>query len=100
MFFGMIFLPYISMGCIFSEKGEGGMPTITEEQRERSREYKERRPASICACGHTGDGAGSMHSDSGLLAPGHGACVAPGCSCLRFRWDRFRIPYMTATGVK
>ena len=27
------------------------MPTITEEQREASREYKERRPASVCASG-------------------------------------------------
>ena len=85
---------------IHFEEGERGMPTITEEQQERSREYKERHPASVCTCGHTGDGAGSMHSDSGLLAPGHGACIAPGCACLRFRWDRFRIPYMTATGVK
>jgi hypothetical protein len=76
------------------------MPTITEEQRERSREYKERHPASICACGHTGDGERSQHSNSGLVAPGHGACIAQGCSCLQFRWDRFRIPYMTATGVK
>jgi len=76
------------------------MPTITEEQQERSREYKERHPASVCACGHTGDGVGSMHSDSGLLSPGHGACMAQGCSCAQFRWDRFRIPYMTATGVK
>jgi hypothetical protein len=76
------------------------MPTITEEQQERSRFYKESHPASICACGHTGDGAGSMHSDSGLLAPGHGACVAPRCSCLQFRWDRFRMTYADAVGVK
>jgi hypothetical protein len=76
------------------------MPTITEDQREASRAYKEHHPASICACGHTGDGAGSMHSDSGLLAPGHGACVASRCSCLQFRWERFRIPYMRAAGVK
>ena len=73
---------------------------ITEGQRLASMAYKTSRPASICTCGHTGDGAGSMHSDSGLLAPGHGVCVAPGCACLRFRWDRFRIPYMKAAGVK
>lgn len=76
------------------------MPSITEDQREASRIYKERHPASICACGHTGDGGGSQHSNSGLVAPGHGACIAQGCACLRFRWDRFRIPYMQATGVK
>jgi len=76
------------------------MPTITEEQREWSREYKESHPASICTCGHTGDGAGSMHSNSGVFSPGHGACMAQRCACLRFRWDRFRIPYMRAAGVK
>jgi hypothetical protein len=76
------------------------MPTITEEQRERSREYKERHPASVYTCGHTGDGAGSMHHDLGLLSPGHGACMAQGCSCVLFRWDRFRIPYMAVTGCK
>ena len=72
---------------------------ITEEQRERSREYKERRPASICQCGHTGDGANSEHHDA-AFAPGHNYCRVPGCSCTRFRWERFRIPYMRAAGVK
>jgi len=73
---------------------------ITEDQRERSREYKERHPASICACGHTGDGEGSQHSSSGVWSAGHGACVVERCACLRFRWDRFRIPYKEIVGVK
>jgi len=73
---------------------------ITEEQRERSRAYKETAPASVCGCGHTSDGARSQHSNSGLLAPGHGACIVPGCSCLKFRWSRFRIPYAEYLGVK
>jgi hypothetical protein len=76
------------------------MPTITEEQQERSREYKECHPASICACGHTGDGMYSQHSNHGAAQDGHGACIAEGCACLRFRWERFRIPYMRAAGVK
>jgi hypothetical protein len=75
------------------------MPTITEEQQEKSREYKEHHPASICACGHTGDGMHGEHG-GGMFAPGHGACLVPGCSCFRFRWERFRIPYMRAAGVK
>jgi hypothetical protein len=76
------------------------MPRITEEQREASRLYKEGAPASVCACGHTGDGAGSQHSSSGVFSTGHGACTVPGCSCERFRWERFRIPYINAVGVK
>ena len=76
------------------------MPTITDEQREASRQYKDHHPASVCACGHTGDGEGSQHSSSGAFSSGHGACVVEGCSCLQFRWDRFRIPYKQATGVK
>jgi hypothetical protein len=72
---------------------------ITEGQREASRIYKERHPASICACGHTGDGANSQHL-VGVINAGHGRCVAIGCSCGMFRWERFRIPYMKAAGVK
>jgi len=77
---------------------------ITEEQRERSRQYKETAPASVCVCGHTGDGARSQHLNSGpqeaIWGAGHGACIVPSCSCLKFRWDRFRIPYTEFLGVK
>lgn len=76
------------------------MPTITEEQRERSREYKENHPASICACGHTGDGEGSEHSSSGVWSAGHGACTVDWCPCLRFRWMAFTDDYRNTVGVK
>jgi len=75
------------------------MPTITDEQREKSRIYKESAPASVCVCGHTGDGIGSAHLDT-AFAPGHAECTVPGCACLRFRWDRFRIPYMEKVGIR
>ena len=75
------------------------MPRIIEEQRDRSRAYKETAPASVCGCGHTGDGANSQHLNSAVSA-GHGACVVKGCSCVHFRWDRFRLPYIEAVGVK
>jgi hypothetical protein len=76
------------------------MPTITEEQREQSRAYAMTKPKSICQCGHTGDGEGSQHSSSGVWSAGHGACVVPGCSCLRFRWERFREAYRTTMGLR
>jgi len=76
------------------------MPTITDEQREASRIYKENHPASICECGHTGDGMNSHHGMDSPLSPGHGPCRVDGCSCGRFRWSRFRIPYMKATGAR
>jgi len=80
-------------------RGTKAMPRITEEQREVSRLYKEGAPASICTCGHTGDGANSQHTD-GPFSAGHGFCKVTGCSCQRFRWERFRIPYINAVGVK
>jgi hypothetical protein len=75
------------------------MPTITEDQREASRIYKEHHPASVCVCGHTGDGMNSHHG-MGPVSPGHGPCRVEGCACVHFRWERFRIPYKQATGVK
>jgi hypothetical protein len=41
--------------------------------------------ASICLCGHTGDGKDSDHA--GLI--GHGACCVPDCICRKFTWKRF-----------
>lgn len=40
---------------------------------------------SICLCGHTGDGAYSMHG--GMI--GHGPCSADGCACKKFSWRNF-----------
>jgi len=74
------------------------MPTITDEQREASRLYKEGHPASVCSCGHTGDGANSGHAGIFPCA-GHGHCLIPGCSCGKFRWERFREPYMVKVGI-
>jgi hypothetical protein len=50
-----------------------------------ARWYSEHAPKSICTCGHTGDGANSDHA--GLIARGHGRCLAPGgCGCEKFSW--------------
>jgi len=52
------------------------------------KEYK--GPKSICACGHTGNGPDSDHGNPkgewGELAPGHGCCSVPGCTCTQFTW--------------
>lgn len=40
---------------------------------------------SLCLCGHTGDGAYSMHG--GMI--GHGPCSAEGCDCKKFTWHSF-----------
>lgn len=51
---------------------------------------------SECTCGHTGDGSGSQHYDTGQ--PGHGKCRL--CKCPQFTWARgiagYRRPIITA----
>ena len=51
--------------------------------------------ASICSCGHTGDGPRSEHKDMGPIE-GHGACKT--CACPRFSWARFK-PGLDLKGV-
>lgn len=50
-------------------------------------EFTEKRPAAICKCGHTGDGAMSQHLQRGISL-GHGACTAivngGTCTCRQF----------------
>ena len=46
--------------------------------------YSERAPKSVCRCGHTGDGGNSEHG--GLIAKGHGKCLAKECRCEKFTW--------------
>lgn len=40
--------------------------------------------ASVCTCGHLGDGPNSQHHDT--LAHGHGGCKVKGCKCGKFTW--------------
>ncbi len=45
-------------------------------------EFTANHPASVCDCGHTGDGGNSQHQDT--LQKGHGACLE--CDCAQFSW--------------
>lgn len=57
--------------------------------------YSETKPASMCTCGHTGDGAKSAHA--GPL--GHGSCTAGTpttgvrCPCMKFTWRSWTGDY-------
>lgn len=55
-----------------------------ERMREFKAEWAQFRPASLCICTHSGDGAGSLHKDT--LGLGHGACTIPDCECKQFTW--------------
>ena len=59
------------------------MASILEHNRQVCRAWK--GPRSVCRCGHLGDGEGSQHAGAG----GDGKCLADGCGCERFLWDRF-----------
>lgn len=48
------------------------------------------QPKSLCRCGHTGDGPGSVHLDI-LTQPGHGACIYQGCKCRKFTWREYTL---------
>lgn len=56
-----------------------------------TREYAKRKPMSLCRCGHSGDGANSMHAPipgpARALMRGCGPCLATGCGCTRFFWE-------------
>ena len=41
--------------------------------------------ASICTCGHVGDGVETPHRD--MIQPGHGKCTMDGCECVQFTYD-------------
>jgi hypothetical protein len=56
--------------------------------REEGSVYSAGTAKSLCTCGHTGDGAKSMHLDN-PGANGHGPCRAAGCSCEKFTWKEF-----------
>jgi len=51
-----------------------------------------RGPASICTCGHLGDGSDSGHED--LLQKGHGACHE--CGCQHFVWKAYTEKFKQA----
>lgn len=58
---------------------------MTEQTMQRLRNVA----ASVCKCGHTGDGPGSQHAAEdvqGLAVEGHGRCTVDGCDCSRFTW--------------
>jgi hypothetical protein len=57
---------------------------MNDERMKAAQFFSESAPKSICRCGHTGDGANSEHA--GLIARGHGRCLAPGCDCEKFSW--------------
>lgn len=50
--------------------------------------HVESNPASLCVCGHTGNGGNSQHHTGGFQS-GHGACMVDGCKCKQFTWDRW-----------
>jgi len=58
-------------------------------QHELTMAFTQKYPKSICACGHTGDGANSDHIDTFSL--GHGMCIVKGCPCKQFTWDRWTL---------
>ena len=47
---------------------------------------------SLCTCGHSGDGKGSVHA--GPI--GHGRCEVPNCNCPRFTWRSWTPDYAAA----
>lgn len=58
-------------------------------------------PASLCECGHTGDGPTSQHvnrlADHTIPAGrGHGYCLVRGCKCEKFRWAKFLPAFLKA----
>lgn len=56
-----------------------------------------RGPASVCVCGHLGDGSDSEHAGGGPTIGnkgGHGACRV--CKCQQFTWKDFTKKFKTA----
>lgn len=56
-------------------------------------EWSEKRPKSICVCGHSGDGANSDHHGA---ERGHANCGIAGCACRKFVWREFTTPFKIA----
>lgn len=52
-------------------------------------EFSAQAPASVCICGHSGDGHGSDHR-GGI---GHGYCSRVGCCCQKFSWQGWTRQY-------
>lgn len=65
--------------------------TWRADLRETFKSIRRGGPASICTCGHTGDGARSQHLDGWEYADGveegHGKCAVDGCACEHFHWS-------------
>jgi hypothetical protein len=53
-------------------------------------------PASVCKCGHTGDGPNSQHNNT--TEAGHGMCLVDGCECMGFTWDHFTEKHASKGG--